>query len=271
MKLDNITDFKKIEGRLKDSYKTLYLNPRKTEKELSITESKMGGAPNLAKIKEWPVCEYCNANLNFILQLYKKDFPLFYFPEGENLFLLFRCPNPGCPDAFSEKHDHSMSWFYLNANDSSSEKPIHHPNQSDKEDWEKPIPICSFNPQEKIDYPNSYEERVKLCGSIYDTFSDKYLEDEFIYNEFLERYPNWYGTKIGGYPSWTQNYYDFRCQCKENKRLLFQLSTCYGLRFPEDKTEFEDHGISIGDAGNIYFFICDDCGEESIETYWDCE
>jgi hypothetical protein len=28
--------------------------------------------------------------------------------------------------------------------------------------------------------------------------------------------------------------------------------------------------ILIGDAGNVYFFACPECGPEAMETDWDC-
>ena len=33
--------------------------------------------------------------------------------------------------------------------------------------------------------------------------------------------------------------------------------------------EMYPHGIMIGDVGNIYYFVCKKCGENTIEPYWD--
>lgn len=34
--------------------------------------------------------------------------------------------------------------------------------------------------------------------------------------------------------------------------------------------KWSPHHIMIGDLGNIYFYVCKNCGENSIESYWDC-
>ena len=82
---------------------TTLLRPRRAEKPLGFARSKMGGVPNLNGFTAWPRCDACRTGLNFVLQIYKSDFPGFYFPPGKSLFQLFRCPNPDCPAAYSER------------------------------------------------------------------------------------------------------------------------------------------------------------------------
>ena len=94
------------------------LHPHKSEVAIKQDESKFGSIPNWAGFNEYPCCDNCKAPLNFVLQLYKKDFPGFYFPDDSSLFQLFRCPNNDCPDAYSEKYDHEMFHYCLRgAND----------------------------------------------------------------------------------------------------------------------------------------------------------
>ena len=84
-----------IVSYLLSTYKkqTTLLKPHLSDKQIDFTKSKMGGVPNLNGFKEWPICDECDAPLNFVLQLYKKDFPDFYFPEDKTIFQIFRCPN----------------------------------------------------------------------------------------------------------------------------------------------------------------------------------
>ena len=58
---------------------TTFLQPYRSDKEIDFTKSKMGGMPNINGFQEWPMCDECGAPLNFILQLYKSDFPDFWY------------------------------------------------------------------------------------------------------------------------------------------------------------------------------------------------
>lgn len=69
------------------------------------------------------------------------------------------------------------------------------------------------------------------------------------------------GTKVFGYPDYVQGFPYPICNCSKTKEFLFQLSS---------KEENTGHGILIGDAGNIYWYFCKDCGEKSIESNRDC-
>jgi len=62
------------------------------------------------------------------------------------------------------------------------------------------------------------------------------------------------------------------CECGKKKRFIFQLSS----DDPEEKNNnakaevISPHHMMIGDAGRIYFYVCEDCGEDTVESYWDC-
>ncbi len=95
---------------------TTLLQPYKSEHEISWTESKFGGYPNMESFSEYPKCDVCKSSLNFVFQIYKRDFPEFYFPNNSNIFQLFRCPNDKCKDAYSDSSDHKMFHYYSNVN-----------------------------------------------------------------------------------------------------------------------------------------------------------
>ncbi|WP_162847134.1 YwqG family protein [Mucilaginibacter gracilis] len=94
--------------------RAVILNPRTTAGPINPKLSKFGGAPNLNGLDTYPCCDVCDRPLNFVLQLYQRDFPEHYYPKGKDLFQLFRCPNSTCPDAYSEPFlaGHKMFVYY---------------------------------------------------------------------------------------------------------------------------------------------------------------
>lgn len=245
---------------------TVLLNPRRDTSNRDV-KSKMGGEPNLMHFESYPVCDSCNSPLNFVLQLFKQEFPEFYWPDNKTIFQLYRCPNYDCSGAFSENYDLKMFHFYFTSFDDTEKffsKPVVEiPNR------ESEVAACLFHRETVADYPmfesGTYEEHEEL---------ELHFSDELIV-EFEERYQPKQQTKIMGYPSFTQNTYYPICNCGKEKEFFFQLASedNDGDVNSKDFTgnhAWSHHGIMIGDVGNIYYFVCADCGEKSIESYWDC-
>ena len=188
-----------------------------------------------------------------------------YFPGNKNLFQLFRCPNEKCPEAYSDtfQADHKMFVYYFEDNEKQT-KHFERPQPGEGE-FEEPVPDCVLQPKRAEDYPN------------YDDFDDITNEIERIYGEeladcFMDEFSAAQRTKTGGYPSFTQSPFYPVCSCGKNKEFFFQFSsedTEEGVTNPAPDN-WSPHGIMIGDLGNIYFYVCKNCGEESIESYWDC-
>ncbi|MEP2668640.1 MAG: DUF1963 domain-containing protein [Cyclobacteriaceae bacterium] len=244
--------------------KTVLLRPHRSLKELPFTVSKMGGCPNLSGFETWPGCEVCSTPMNFVIQLYKKDFLDFYWPDDKNLFQIFRCPNYNCSNNFNESYDLFTKGYFHNTGATENknfQKPL-----SELTDLESEVPDCYFKMTTAIDYPHF--ELIPL----FEAFNLKYGEsevEELFWSEFQPRS----GTKFNGYPSWTQNPDTPKCSCGKLKDFIFQLSSEDmedGQEWPPEPDKWSPHGIMIGDVGNIYFFVCRDCGEKSLETKWDC-
>ena len=245
--------------------KTILLKPHRSENEIKWTESKFGGYPNLEIFSEYPKCDSCQSVLNFVFQIYKKDFSEFYFPNDSNIFQLFRCPNNDCKEAYNEFYDHKMFHYYSTVKcEINNEFKIE---KNNLDDFEPKVPNCYLKPTEKFDFPN------------YDDFNENdfvEIENKFgkeLSEEFMEKYNPIPNTKLWGYPSFTQSPFYPECNCGKTKDFLFQLSS----EDPENDAEsppcpdnWSSHGIMIGDVGNIYYYVCKDCGEKSIESYWDC-
>jgi hypothetical protein len=245
---------------------TTLLRPQRSGSPIGQEESKFGGVPNFGGFNKYPVCNSCNTPLNFVLQLYKKDFPDFYFPDSSNLFQLFRCPNTDCPDAFSDKYDMKTFHYYFNITDSN--KILTKP-ESEIADLESEVPDCILRPQVANDFP------------VYDDFeADDFNEIEVRYGNdmselFMETYFAIPNTKLGGYPSYTQSPSCPDCSiCGKTKEFYFQLASedreDDGNGYPGQNKEWSAHGIMIGDVGNIYYFVCKSCGAHTIESTWDC-
>lgn len=239
---------------------TTLLTPYLSAESIGFEKSKMGGTPNLNGFEEWPTCDVCGTCLNFVVQIYNDDFPEFYFPDNKNIFQVFRCPNIDCLDSYNDKYDLKMFHFYFNVTRDANKnvtKPLY-----TMTSLEAVVPDCYFKPITVTDFPNFDE----YTDNEWEPFIEKYSDD--LIDLFIEEYSAKIGTKFNGYPSWTQNSNYPTCFCGKVKEFFFQLSS-------EDRQEGQDdqwspHGIMIGDVGNIYFFVCRDCGEKSIETNWDC-
>jgi uncharacterized protein YwqG len=261
--LENYPDIAKVLDKIKKD--CIMLLPHSVTGTLPFYNSKMGGIPNMNLFDTWPLCDECETHLNFVLQLYKKDFEQIYYPENSNIFQLFRCPNNDCPASYSQYYDHKMFFFYGFVS-TKHNKDIH-PTKSLSKEMEPSIPDCIFKPLNVEDHPN-YDD---FPDTSFNSLDAKY-EDEVI-DFLIDNFSAKTGTKIKGYPSWTQSPDYPKCNCGQIKSFFFQLSSedlQEGQEYPPKPNEWSPHGIMIGDVGNIYFFICKRCGQTSIETSWDC-
>lgn len=260
----NDDSVKQVIGKLRKE--TILLNPRSGTSS-SKEKSKMGGQPNLAHFVAYPMCDSCRSPLNFVLQIDKQDFPEFYWPNDKNFFQLFRCPNYDCSGAFSDRYDLKMFHYYF-SHTGDQEKVIPKPD-IEITNREAEVNACVFHREKAHDYPMfdsfTYPE--------YESIQMKYA-DELI-DEFEEKFSPKQQSKILGYPSFTQNTFYPTCTCGKEKEFFFQLASEDRVDDRNAKSSlgneaWSHHGIMIGDVGNIYYFVCKNCGEQSIESYWDC-
>ena len=227
---------------------TTLLQPHISDKEIDFTKSKMGGMPNLNGFPEWPICNGCKEPLEFVLQIYKTDFPGFYFPEDKNIFQLFKCPDAECP---GKTYWYELFHYYWNVTTAKNKEAVIPELDKVRDLGEEKTQECFFDPEISDDYPD-YQD---YHGSLWDNLEDKYGGDMIVL--FVENFSAKRSTKIGGYPSWTQ-YPDYPvCECGSPKEFFFQL------------TGGEDHGLFLGDLGNMYYFVCKKCGGKSIESRCD--
>jgi uncharacterized protein YwqG len=259
-----------LSDEVREKRATTLLRPRRSSRPIPFTSSKIGGIPNLNGFETWPVCDACGFPLNFVLQLYRADFPAFYFPEHANLFQLFRCPSCQGKGDDWERYDHKMFHYYHRLDVQRENKALIKP-RAEGPDLEPEVFECVFEPKVVDEYDLAPQETLfnredgfkeKLRGFAEglgcDLGSLFFDHSEGVYEEF---YANG-GTKFNGYPNWVQfvNYPACGCGSSPEKGFIFQLGT------DSDDTS---HGIYIGDVANIYYFVCRECGESTIESRWD--
>lgn len=237
------------------------LRPHLSSAAIPYTESKFGGEPNLSHFDVYPCCDACGNPLNFVLQLYKKDFPSHYFPEQTNLFQIFRCPNFECSSVYSDESDLKTFVYYFNS-DTTENKNLIIP-ELKATDIEYPSRDCFLKPKLVDDVP-SHD----------DCWSDEIdiLDKKYGY-QAMENHRPAIGTKSGGYPSYEQNAAYPICDCGRTKEFFFQLSSEDledGVISPPSPDKWSPHQIMIGDLGSIYFYVCKPCGSQTIESNWDC-
>lgn len=247
-----------------NKFETLLLRPHRVKAPLNKNESKIGGeAPNLNGFDSYPLCKHCETPQNFTLQIYKAHFDEFYFPEDKVLFQVFRCPNGNCPDAFTEEHDLATFYFYFSEDEISVNRHYEKPKVLIDE-YEDQLIECYFKPQKALDYITWGDEIAHMFEN---------YGDDFMYDTFLMQFGSRSGTKINGMPCYIHGGYEVLCDCGNEKKMFFQISSEDvedGVSYPPDPDNWSGHGLMIGDLGYIYFFFCEDCGMKSIEKTWEC-
>ncbi|MFC4476271.1 DUF1963 domain-containing protein [Flavobacterium chungangensis] len=268
-KSDQDTFFIEDTVSILEKYKksTTLLQPRKSGHEISWKESKFGGYPNMESFTAYPKCNVCKSSLNFVFQIYKRDFPEFYFPSNTNIFQLFRCPSNKCRSSYTNsRSDHKMFHYYSEVE--CVQNKIFKKTGINLKDIEKEVPDCYLKPLKVFDYPYYDDYKEEDLAKLDDNFKFK------LGNLQIEKYITKPDTKIGGYPNFIQESYYPKCKCGRIKEFLFQLSSDdrenRNIFDYSNPVNWSDHGIMIGDGGNIYYYICTNCGEKSIESYWDC-
>lgn len=225
------------------------------------SRSKFGGYPYAGSLKSWPECPDCVLPLNFVLQLHQRQFPAMWFPRQRNLFQLFRCPNARCGGIGPHGDRHMLGLF--SETKQGERRTLPYPDVDVEESLElsnaDELPVfeaIKIGPRQVHDYPLDGEA---FWGPSWARFVERYRQYEWFRDEqFNPRVANVEGTKVGGFPSWRQGSpsWPVDCNCGRSKTFIFQLAC--------------ENGITIGDMGGVYFFVCIRCGVKSLESRWDC-
>lgn len=287
---------------------TVRLHPRGGP-EPATNASKLGGHFLWPEDEPWPTCTLpeiaLHADYNWsddkmnlweanhpkhndayigVLQLRADDVPELIFPGNTNLFQLLWCPrdhesyHPACKIFWWREEEIVKSLLQI-------------PTPSYPEDeW---IPnICTLDPEKVIEYPCwelSEQEEIEIQTWQAD-------KEENLYEFLLSTAP---GTKVGGYVRWIQRPETPVCKCGEEMKHLLTIDSSEfdvgdyfrwcpleeqgiweriaGTSCREDPATHHaaaevqvGSGLSIGDCGRLYFFICRDCPDWPIKSVFQC-
>ena len=252
------------------------LHPRRGESVLEA--SKMGGSVLWGAETPLPMCEAHSIPRIPILQLRKDDVPQLPFREGEDLFQIWWCPK-----------DHEGTYapdpavFWLSLKDFANiplrdEFPI--PEVEDHENESIPFP-CLLNPEPVTDYPHAFD-LADYYPEIWEkiTKSDQLRElalqhPEFNVKSAVDLYQYLLGassgTKLGGYPNWSQSPEYLLCDHGHQMEFLAQIDSAefdggtWGrwLTIEEKEVWEADYrtrnkvqraaGLMLGDMGALFF------------------
>jgi hypothetical protein len=251
----------------------------------------MGGAFYWPKDRDWPVCDEHRSPLVGILQLRKEEFPEQGFPEREDLLQLLWCPQDHHPWA-----EHRVYWHRrCEALDLLEDIPA----PRSAEDNYLPTP-CLLLPERVTEYP-PYDELEQDCRDKIERWSPRELlgtqaetrPPDYWCKDILDQPSTLYkwelsacrGTKIGGYPSWIQRDETPVCHCGRSMQHLLTVASWEfnGGNFrrwlpveekhvtnPWPDSIINAHGLMLGDAGSIFFFICRHCPEWPVRQVCQC-
>lgn len=212
--------------------------------ELSRTASKFGGLPYLEGEEEWPACESCQKNMDFICQA-----DVSQTEPGQKLsvgfftfFLCWDCQEFGLEDNRPENHVR----FYPSASESrlSTNPKI----ESDEPFPERAIlleqTVSAPDCEELVDYARDLDELLELEHP--DDALEAYLELVTKVGATCEPC-----SQVGGYPWWIQG-----SEIEDDSILLAQIHSS------------ESDGPVFGDGGSIYILI--DAVSREVDLSFQC-
>jgi hypothetical protein len=253
--------------------------------------NKIGGLFHWPKDRDWPVCDDDQSPLVGILQLRREDFPELGFPGYADLFQLLWCPRD---HAIWTKH--RVFWHKRGeAKLLLDESP--HPGFAENEYLPQP---CLLLPERVTEYPplENVEEAIRdkiEHWSLPELLGPRARERPLDYwgKDILDQPSTLYewelstcpGTKIGGYPHWIQRDETPVCRCGRAMQHLLTVASWEfdggtfrrwlpaeekHLSNPWPQSVINAHGMMLGDAGSIYFFICRHCPEFPVQQVCQC-
>ncbi len=216
---------------------------RRADHAITQPVFKVGGCPVLFEEADWPVCDDCETEMDFVAQIpLQAPLPL---ARQYAMAYIFMCPSPsGCAtwDAWSgcnrvllqEKADSTTLGTRSEGSDFGA-----YP------DYEASLLVAEEPVVDTADFDTP--------SSLRDQVSD--------------------ATKIGGVPSWIQSNETPTCPaCGGPVSFIAQLTADLEGSQSYDRS-LEDRRVSLefGDCGLGYIFICsDECCEEGAAFLWQC-
>jgi hypothetical protein len=273
--------------------KAIRLHPRRGE---TVPEASKMGSPILwALAEELPTCPEHNCNMIPVLQIRKDDVPDLQFPDGKDVFQIWWCPRDH-PNTYSpEPRVFWLSLKELTASPLRKEFPL--PPLDEFANDYIPIP-CTFNPEPIIDHPHAFDvsdnhpelwakiTESKILQEIIRNHPEYEIKNVSSFYQYLLGAAS--GTKIGGYPNWSQTPELPRCSHGHPMDFFLQIDSAefdggtwgrwltveekevWGAEYAIRNAVQRAAGLMLGDMGAIFFFICRQCPDHPVRTTFQC-
>lgn len=214
-------------------------------------KSKLGGNPTF-EIESIRNCSHCKEEMMVVIELFKDEFPEFFYPADTEFAQIRMCGNPECACKIELFLAFEKALWLKKA----------------ETNLDLSIDEAYFNPIKKREIPHQSYETADQKNLIAEMGADKY-------EDLIGDFTGALGTKINGDPCRLQLATEIpKCACGQIKKHILQISSHEPNLHPDDRTPYwartSSLGFNVGNVGNAYFFVCENCGLESIEQCWDC-
>lgn len=266
------------------------LHPRPGEP--TCRESSVGGPLLWPSGEPWPECAEEHFDLDEIpcdpaplvpvAQLYQADAPGVEYPAGCDLLQVLWCP-------FNHEYGYCpRPEVYWRDSGSVSQVADTPPAPEAAPDEQVPRP-CTLYPERVIEYP-SRDLPKELWDVLRDRFAQLENDTGWSYEFHLADAP---GTKLGGYPGWTQDPVWPDCEsCGRRMQNLLTVASwesdggSWRTWLPVEDRELlkgqeavqtplwrsvnQAAGLMLGDVGGVYIFECPTCPGRPVSHWFDC-
>ncbi|MEV6306364.1 hypothetical protein AB0M02_43620 [Actinoplanes sp. NPDC051861] len=269
---------------------TVRLHPRPGDP--AAGESSLGGPLLWPAGEPWPMCDGPKGYDHFdepaeaevplapVLQILAEDVPELPFPDDADVLQVLWCPFDHEP--FSSPRPQVRWRRRSEIGEVLAVTPA-----PDEEAQERHLPDpCVLHPERVVEYP-SWDLPDELWDEIArmdEATGESYENDLSVAS----------GTKIGGYPGWTQNPHWPVCECGSRMEHLLTVASWEFSRGDEKRwipvedrpamagwtwDAADDHpskpiqnpaGLMLGDVGGIYLFMCVTCPQRTVDYRFDC-
>ena len=219
-----------------------------------------------------------------VLQLLADDVPQVPLPAGTDVLQVLWCPFDHEPWSSPRPQ---LRW--RRRADIAACRPEMPPPDAEADARHVPVP-CVLDPERVIEYP-TYDLPNTVRSQIRDTVTRVAQDTGWHYDTDLAVAS---GTKIGGYPGWTQppDWPVCTCGCVmehlvtvaswefsrgDEKRWIpvedRPAMAGWGFDSPDEhpwRTIQNPAGLMLGDAGGIYLFVCTNCPDRPFDYRFDC-
>lgn len=209
--------------------------------------TKFGGSPYAEIQDEWPLCPSCGDGLTFICQVNAAD--CFHrMPSKIALFSFFYCTQCS-PWGMSDEPQ--GQWLVRVYSEPSETRFIE---LSDSSPPDAKVQTCGVHTSRVLSLPD-LEGIGRWFGEAEEWAAEMNPEEPWeAYDEVVSSLGavSDYGSLLGGFPRWVQGEATPECpKCRQSMALLAQIDS-------EEKA-----GITWGDQGLIYLFICNEHTDET--------